>query len=214
MSKYVTYKLFKIKDINKRRFLYQAFEILKEKDNSIICVNTPSTFGACYYRDNWVWRYLTDSNAFLFDGVSYYLDDTVGYDYLLSLINDFDLEEFKKDIVIKPKEKKTRIPKKDNSVKTTTNEVIPQNKESIPNIDPYFDEQLYEALKVLRKELLPKAYKVRVKLYIKNETLQKMAFYKPKTKYEFCSIDGLTPSIYKAFGEKFIELIKEFENNK
>ena len=51
-------------------------------------------------------------------------------------------------------------------------------------------------------------------VYIHNEVLRRIVFYKPKSKYGFCSIDGLAPSIYKAFGEKIIELIKEFENNK
>lgn len=206
---YVTYKLFYIKDKNKKNFLYRAFTILKNKDSDIICINDSDYFAAGYNKDKIIWIYHIESNSFTFDGISYYLDDSVGYDYLLENISYFDLEDYKKDaIIIKKKTNKEYIKKE----KTLDYDVETNQKEVIT-----FDESLYFKLKKYRDDNLPKSYKSRIILYIKNEVLQRIVLQKPKTKYELCSIKGFTNSMYKRYGYDILEIIsrhiKDIDSN-
>lgn len=75
----------------------------------------------------------------------------------------------------------------------------------------FFDEELYEQLKLIRKQNSPKNERLRVIVYIHNEVLRRIAFYKPKSKYEFCSIKGVTITHYNTYGEQMIELIKNMD---
>ncbi len=197
---YVTYKLFYIKDKNKKNFLYRAFTILKNKDSDIICINDPDYFAAGYNKDKIIWIYHIESNSFTFDGISYYLDDSVGYDYLLENISYFDLEDYKKDaIIIKKKTNKEYIKKE-----KTLDYIVEYNQKEVIT----FDESLYFKLKKYRDDNLPKSYKSRIILYIKNEVLQRIVLQKPKTKYELCSIKGFTNTMYKRYGYDILEIIR------
>jgi ATP-dependent DNA helicase RecQ len=71
------------------------------------------------------------------------------------------------------------------------------------------DDDLYEALRALRKELADKMGKPAFTVF-SNATLENMSALQPKTMEDFLEVHGVGQFKAKQFGEKFMKVIREF----